>query len=128
MWPAFAGTTREKFSRRRRHKSAGCLPRWNQQDRGFPVPLPRNRHDLTANPLHRSAFSAGHGGTGFRKRALPLRQFDKDSSTHDSRQDSGMTKTKQDFDHEDVRASDIVMSLGGFWVLLGVIAYLAMVA
>ena len=37
------------------------------------------------------------------------------------------TRTRQDFDHDDVRATDILMALGGFWVLLGVIAWLAMI-
>jgi hypothetical protein len=38
-----------------------------------------------------------------------------------------MTKarTRQDCDHEDVRPADIMMALGGFWVMLGVIAWLA---
>jgi hypothetical protein len=36
-----------------------------------------------------------------------------------------MTNIKSDFDNEDVRPTDIMMALGGFWVLLGVIAWLA---
>jgi hypothetical protein len=124
MWPLFAGPSREKNCSGLRHKSAGGPPRWNQPDRGLWVPMPRKRHDPAANPLRRGAFSAVPAGTGFRRAALPLRQFDKDSAT-------GMpmtrTRTRQDFDHDDVRATDILMALGGFWVLLGVIAWLAMI-
>jgi hypothetical protein len=83
---------------------------------GFPRPGTAIFRPLTlCTAAH---FASVHAGTGFRNPTLPSRQFDKISGML-------MTNIKSDFDNEDVRPTDIMMALGGFWVMLGVIAYLA---
>jgi hypothetical protein len=69
-------------------------------------------------PCSASHFASVHAGTGVRDPTLPSRHFDKISGMP-------MTNIKSDFDNEDVRPTDIMMALGGFWVMLGVIAWLA---